>query len=249
VLGDLTAQEKSEVEKNLMLFPELRKELRQIEEAQETFLRQTAIEPPSFIKVKLFEEVSAAETKVVTISDNRSVFWRYAAAASISIAIVSSYLAYNYWSKWRKVSGDLTELVAQNQQIAKGYNDVNQRLNKLEQDIDIIGDSRFKRVIMSGTENAPGALASVYWNESSQEVFLRIQNMKQLSREHQYQLWAIIDGKPVDAGVFDATVTGLIKMKNVPDGAVTFAVTVERYGGNESPSLETMQMAGNVSKT
>jgi anti-sigma-K factor RskA len=72
--------------------------------------------------------------------------------------------------------------------------------------------------------------------------------MKALSQNQQYQLWAIIDGKPVDAGVFDGNVASLLKMKEIGTGAVTFAVTVEPRGGKQSPTLESMQVAGNVIK-
>jgi anti-sigma-K factor RskA len=102
---------------------------------------------------------------------------------------------------------------------------------------------------MTGTSNAPEALASVYWNQSSKQVYLRIQSMKDLAQENQYQLWAIIDGKPVDAGVFDAGMDGLIKMKDIGKGATTFAITIEPRGGRPTPALETMQVAGNVDKS
>jgi anti-sigma-K factor RskA len=72
--------------------------------------------------------------------------------------------------------------------------------------------------------------------------------MKTLAQENQYQLWAIVDGKPVDAGVFDGNLAGLLKMKNIPIGAVKFAVTVEPRGGKESPTLSTMQVIGDVIK-
>jgi anti-sigma-K factor RskA len=101
---------------------------------------------------------------------------------------------------------------------------------------------------MVGTPNSPEALASVYWNQTTKEVYLSLQNMKELSQENQYQLWALIDGKPVDAGVFDGNVAGLIRMKDIPAGAGTFAVTIERRGGVPSPTLSTMQVAGNVIK-
>jgi len=52
----------------------------------------------------------------------------------------------------------------------------------------------------------------------------------------------------VDAGVFDGNVAGLIHMKDIAQGAVTFAVTIEPRGGKISPTLETMQVAGIVSK-
>jgi anti-sigma-K factor RskA len=138
--------------------------------------------------------------------------------------------------------------VAQNQRIGQEYNQVNERLNKIETDLKVMDDPDFKRVVMKGTPNSPQSLASVYWNENSKEVYLSIQNMKELARENQYQLWAIIDGKPVDAGVFDGNVAGLLKMKNIGTGAVTFAVTIESRGGKPSPNLQTMQVAGNVDK-
>ncbi len=255
VLGDLSETERAEVENNLVQYPELREELRQIEETQERILMNASIQPRAAVKTALFEKIpetrfeAKTEAKVVAIENKSSAgFWRLAAAASITIAVISSYLAYNYWDKWKSTQSDLTALIAQNQRVAQDYNQVNDRLNKLETDLNIIDNPRFKRVIMKGTPAAPQALASVYWNESSQEVYLRIQNMKELARENQYQLWAIIDGKPVDAGVFDGNVAGLLKMKEVRKGAIMFAVTIEPRGGKTSPTLETMQVAGNVDK-
>jgi anti-sigma-K factor RskA len=72
--------------------------------------------------------------------------------------------------------------------------------------------------------------------------------MKALSLENQYQLWAIVDGKPIDAGVFDSNLSGLVKMKDITSGASTFAVTIEPRGGSVSPSLHTMQVVGNIVK-
>jgi anti-sigma-K factor RskA len=132
--------------------------------------------------------------------------------------------------------------------VAKDYNTVNQRLDQIENDLKVIDNPAFKRVVMKGTDQAPQAMASVYWNESSREVYLSIQSMKELSRESQYQLWAIIDGKPVDVGVFDGNIAGLIKMKEIGNGAAAFAVTIEPRGGKPAPTLETMQVVGNVIK-
>jgi len=68
-----------------------------------------------------------------------------------------------------------------------------------------------------------------------------------LSPEYQYQLWAMIDNQPIDLGIFEGgLVEGLIKMKDIGMGATVFTVTVEPRGGSETPSMETMQVAGNV---
>jgi anti-sigma-K factor RskA len=248
-MGELSEQERMEVEKNLQQYPALRDELAKIEETVEKVLMQTAVKPRAEVKAKLFEKINEkAETKVVPMRSNSFTGWRYATAASIAIALLSSYLAYNYWGKWKKSESNLTELIAQNQRIAQDYNNVNLRLDKMEMELKVTNNPDFTRVLMKGTPNAPQSLASVYWNAQTKEVYLSIQNMKELSKENQYQLWAIIDGKPVDCGVFDATLAGLLKMKEAFSSPTTFAVTIEPRGGKASPTLETMQVAGNLVK-
>lgn len=139
-------------------------------------------------------------------------------------------------------------MLAQNQRIAQDYSTVQNHLEEIETEVRITTNPDFERVVMKGTPNAPQSIASVYWNARTKEVYLSIQNMKALSKENQYQLWAIIDGKPVDCGVFDSSIAGLLKMKDASQFPTTFAVTIEPRGGKSSPSLETMQVAGNVAK-
>lgn len=251
VLGELTEQERAEFDKNLLLYPELRKELLLVEEAHEAFLMQAGVQPRPEVRDRILGDLDKSRsmsgvTPVSAVSSFR--FWPYAAAASFAVALMFSYLAFDYRNKWKKTSIELSQLIAENQQIAKNYNQVDQQLNKLQQDVQVLDNPTFRRIVMTGTENAPESSASVYWNDSTQEVYLRIHNMKKLARDNQYQLWAIIDGKPVDVGVFDANVAGLMKMKSISKGAVTFAVTIEPRGGKTSPTLESMQVAGNVTK-
>ena len=71
--------------------------------------------------------------------------------------------------------------------------------------------------------------------------------MHPLPKGKQYQLWALVDGKPVDAGLLDMEVasTTFQKVKNVMQ-AQTFAITIENVGGSESPTLSTLHVLGNV---
>lgn len=247
-LGELSEREQKEVEKNLAHYPELKAELSRIEENQEAFLIRAAVQPRALVKENIFKKIDERKPQAKLVSmpvSSQLNVWKYAAAASGALAIVSSFIAYTYYNKWRNTESDLSELIAQNQQIARDYNTVNQRLDKIESDVKVIDNPAFKRIVMKGTDNAPGAMAYVYWNENTKEVYLSIQNMRALANENQYQLWAIVDGKPVDAGVFDSTVAGLLQMKSL-DGVATFAVTIEPRGGRPSPSLETLQVIGNI---
>ena len=250
-LGELSANEKAEVEKNLAQYPALKNELTLIEETQEKLLQKIAVRPRPSVKESIFDKIDAKNSmaKVVQLppANSQITLWKYAAAASVVVALMTSYLAYNYYGRWRSSEDNLSNLMAQNQRMAQDYNTVNQRLDKIESDFEIIDNPAFSKVVMKGTPNAPEAVAYVYWNQNSNEVYLSVQSMKALSEENQYQLWAIVDGKPVDAGVFDSTIAGLIKMKDL-SGAAAFAVTIEPRGGKPTPSLETMQVVGNVIK-
>jgi anti-sigma-K factor RskA len=256
-LGSLSDQERAEVEANLSRYPELKAELQTIEEAQEAFLLRSAITPPGRVKERIMREIdfpsptamaethtTTQEARVVPISDESVKWWKAATAASIAIAVLASYLAFNYKGELNQTRERLDNLIAQNQQMAQDYNIVNQRLDQIENTIKIIDNPSYKRVIMKGTEAAPNALASIYWNESSSEVYLSIQQLRDLSQDQQFQLWAIVDGKPVDAGIFNTT-AGLIKMKDI-HRASAFAVTIEPKGGSASPTLSSMQVIGTI---
>ena len=72
-------------------------------------------------------------------------------------------------------------------------------------------------------------------------------NMPSNDQEHQYQLWAMVDGKPVDLGVFDSGTdsTGMKKMKSVKD-TQAFAVTLEPRGGSVDPTMDQMMAIGSI---
>lgn len=244
VLGELSESEMQEVDQMASKHPEIKAEIDLIELSFEKLAFKTAVKPKATVKEKLMQAIEE-ETPVIQMkSDAGSGWMRYAASVSVLVALSASILAYTYYNNWKNAEAELTSLIAQNQQIASDYNVVNQRLDKIEQDFNIVNSSAFSKVTMKGTDNAPDALADIYWNASTQEVYLSIQNLRELSQEQQFQLWAIIDGQPVDAGTFDLT-DGLLKMKSIA-GAAAFAVTIEPKGGSSNPSLETMQVVGNV---
>lgn len=251
VLDQLSKVERTEVEKMANDHAEVREEIELIELSIESIAFRSSKKPADHIKNNILEKIDVDEkdTPVVSIDRNESSspFLKYAAAASIVVAIGSSILAFNYWNKWRGAESKLSDLVAQNQQFAENYNTVNQQLDNLESAVAILDNSAYTRVELNGTDNSPESKATVYWNKSTEDVYLSIKGLKQLSQDQQYQLWAIIDGKPVDAGIFDLNSSGaLVQMKNTNPNAVAFAVTIEPRGGSEDPSLETMQVIGNV---
>ena len=76
-----------------------------------------------------------------------------------------------------------------------------------------------------------------------------ITNLPSPAADKQYQLWAIVDGAPVDMGVFDlASAETDTTFQNVPfiENPQAFAVTLEPKGGSTNPTLDQMYVVGNV---
>lgn len=250
VLDQLTLAERVEVEKIAHDHAVVREEIELIELSIEAIAFKSPVKPAGHLRSSILNKIEGKEndTPVISIDRNDSgSFLKYAAAASIIVALGSSILAFNYWNKWKGAENRLSDLIAQNEQFAENYNTVNQQLNNLENAVAVIDNSAYTRVVLNGTDKSPEAKATIYWNKTTEDVYLSIKNLKVISQDQQYQLWAIIDGKPVDAGVFDLSNSSmLVQMKSTNPNAVAFAVTIEPRGGSENPSLETMQVIGNV---
>ncbi len=254
-LDDLPQEERAAVAAMLAKHPELREELNTIEEGLEALAMETAIAPPADLKDSLFaaldevqpEETLAPEpeTKVVPLAPKKSYFWNYVAAASVSIALVSSLMAYDFYSRWQQSQAAYADVINSNELLANQNNKVNNELRKIEQDYGVLVNPDYDRVEMASVIQGQSFSASVYWNKKTEEAYLSIKELSELTAEQQYQLWAIVDGKPVSMGVFDLKTDALTQMTAVANAAM-FAVTIEPRGGSENPTLDAMQVAGEV---
>ena len=89
-------------------------------------------------------------------------------------------------------------------------------------------------------------MATVYWNTESKDVYLLVNKLPKPVPDKQYQLWAIVDGKPVDAGIFDMREgISFVKLKTIPK-AEAFAITLEKKGGSATPTMDAMYVMGKV---
>ena len=87
----------------------------------------------------------------------------------------------------------------------------------------------------------------VYWNPRHQQVYVDEVVLPVPPAGKQYQLWALEDGKPKDAGMIGVSdgKSGLQKMKNI-SSAQAFAVTLEPAGGSKAPTLEQLTVMGKI---
>jgi anti-sigma-K factor RskA len=257
VLGLASETEKAEFDKLCAQHPELVVARRDFEEGLERHASAQAMPPPAGVKVKVLEAIGDAPAgsahepvstnppKIITMENEKrgsSGMLRLLAAASVVLLVVLAWLTYQSHKQ-------NTELENSNAALKEKLNSAQSTLDKIVQEQTIVKDPNTTVVNMVGTKVAPKSSANVYWDSTNSNVYLVVKNMPKLPSEKQYQLWALIDGKPTDLGVFDATDDKVIlKMKNTKK-AQAFAITIEKQGGSPSPTLDSMQSLGKTLQT
>jgi anti-sigma-K factor RskA len=147
------------------------------------------------------------------------------------------------------VSQQNKDLSSTNDRLKERLDTAQSTLDRIVQEQSVVSDPNALVVNMVGTTAAPKSSANIYWDSTNTSVYLVVRNMPKLPSDKQYQLWALIDGKPRDLGVFDATDQRVIlKMKNTQK-AQAFAITIENKGGSPTPDLKRLQSMGKIMAT
>ncbi|WP_292009145.1 anti-sigma factor [Chryseobacterium sp.] len=178
-------------------------------------------------------EINIRETAIA--SDN---MWRkYAIAASVLflISILGNLLWINERSKDKIKIADLTT----------EKNSKNIALLKMQEKWKIVSGSHMQLIILKGVEKHPDSKAIIFWDQNTKEVYLNAEGLPQPPEGMQYQLWAISDGKPLNAGMYTPSKDTRIALSKIPE-AQAFAITLEKVGGNTTPTLENMFVIGNI---
>ncbi len=247
-LGALDAVEEQSIANLLQSNTELMQEYTAIANALGVYGKATSEVAPIAVLQKAKQQIEQEEKneKAVEVipmrAGNRAQMW--AIAASVFL-LASVGLNLKLGNDLSKVKQQYVALENQNQQMAANtvkLNQYNEETNKLIADI---SGGTMSRVYMGSTENFEGYESAVYWDKNSGKAILATNKLPTLSENEQYQLWAIVDGKPVDAGVFNPQ-DRIVQMLNIQGTAVAFAVTIEPKGGSVNPTTDKMVMLGNV---
>jgi anti-sigma-K factor RskA len=224
VLGLVSAEERIEFEKICAQYPEVIQARIAFEISLEKQAMQNAIAAPEGLKQKLFDAIGSSGNKINTVTPVRKMNWlKYAVAACL--VVLAGSLFWNY------------SLQQKNKELTKKLDESAETLAQLRQDIKVLqGNPAIKMARMEGTTISPQSYATVYWDTASHDVYLLVNNLPKPANDKQYQLWAFIDGKPVDMGLLDLSEKPLqlYRMKNAQT-AQAFAITLEKRGNGPIP--------------
>lgn len=221
VLGLASAEERREFEQYCEQFPELKRAREEFELTLEKQAQAHSISPDASLKKRILAEAGINPVVPLQPLVRRINGWKYAAAACIALLAGSIYLNLSLSRKNNALKGD--------------YLQVQALLSEVKKDVEMLrGRPDIKMAAMKGTPEAPLSYSTVYWDTTSHDVYLLINNLPKPADSLQYQLWAFADGKPVDLGFisdeyFVRQDKLLLKAKNARK-AEAFAISLEKKG-------------------
>lgn len=265
VLGDVTPNEKRQVEEMASKHPEIKAELDEIERSMELYAQENAVEPSENLRGRVLGSLltnlsddrnfskahpqkdndadDEDEDNIIAlpVQKKESGFYKYAFAASLALLVASTVALVNVYSKLQASNEQLVALQSDKQHFAN-------QVKLMDGELTVYRDTTYKLLRLKGTAKTPGSVLTVAFSPVHKKVVIDMANMKMPvnDKAHQYQLWALVGGKPVDLGVFDSaadTLTNIKEMKSLAS-ADAFAVTLEPRGGSVNPTMDQMMVIG-----
>ncbi len=230
--GLTSAEESQQVQQYVQAYPEVAAELAAIEAGMELYATATGVAPSEGIKEKIFERINDEQhgAKVISITGKDTpaaavpAGWKVAAAAAIILLMGSAALNIYLYNSNNKTTAQLQQ--AQN--TVAGLEEKNREMDTY---LEMVRNRYSTPVSLTGlTPQAADATAKVYWIKNTGDVYVDASTLPEAPAGKQYELWAIVDGKPVNAGIIVQTNSGkayhIQKMKAF--GAVqAFAISIE----------------------
>jgi anti-sigma-K factor RskA len=219
----------------------------------ETALLQDAVAPPAVIKGRIEETLRAEresyQNNTTGIEEDetpvrRMNLWKWMAAASVLLLLGTAFWAFSLYNR----NKELQNVAQENSSLQNRLDQITAQLNTLKDDAAMLQKPGVRMAALKGTGASPNSYVTVYWDTTSKDAYLMINNLPAPASDQQYQLWALLDGKPVDMGVFNYEIRQeklLVKTKGVQN-AQAFAITLEPKGGSPNPTLEKMYVVGKL---
>ncbi|MDZ4793100.1 MAG: anti-sigma factor [Bacteroidota bacterium] len=236
VMGMCSPEEEKELELLRRQHPALHDAVLQYETELEANMQKNSTLPPADVDNRILQSLDALQTPVIDINKNKKnrQWLRPVAAASILLLAVSAFYNYTFLKKIK------------NQELAL-KSSPGTAATLPAADYIILNKPTITPVAMYGVGTHAICRCTMFWDKSTGKMYIIIHHLPKSSAAKDYQLWAEVDGKPVNVGIIKDEIRGrFIEMPNVPAGSIAFTVTLENAGGTTRPTVEETYLSGKI---
>ena len=238
VLGLCTTEEAKELEQLRSQYPELKEAILQYEIELEEKMMKDSILPSAETDEKILRSLEALQTPVIPIVQKNNLitinWYKTLAAASVLLLVVCTYFIYSLNTEKNKLE----------QELEASKNDYE---SLPPEDYKIMKDPSITPIAMYGVGIHSICRCTMFWDKKTGKMYIMIHHLVESTDAKDYQLWAMVDGKPVSVGIINDEIRGrFIELQNVPGGANAFTVTLETAGGSTVPTEENTFLYGKI---
>lgn len=236
VLGLTSPEETNLVEHFISLYPDIRKEANDLQQAMEDYAKQYAIMPPRRLKNKILSEISPKKQNKWQLPRLSAI--QLPPLVVYSLFIIATFgLVYSLWNQQR-LSSEVSKYRTQ-------YEGLLQQQGSMEQWIGFIQHEKTHVIHLQGTPIANGAHAVAYWNEIAQKACVNLVEMPAIPEDKQYQIWADVHGEMINLGLLTAQKKQFQDILFIKD-ANSLNITLEPKGGSQHPTVNLLMVNGHI---
>ncbi|MCA0153574.1 anti-sigma factor [Winogradskyella vincentii] len=236
LLGELNADQCNEIEKLLASDPELKAKYDLLEQDFESMGLENAIEPPVEVKsniLKLVSKTTIPKAKVIKLySGGNDKYYLGIAASVAGLLLVGSIWMFSQLSE---VKQQLNTVESTNSELNNTIDKLNKELNSNTTLYATLSHPDTEQYILKGNTLMPEGKVVSYVNHTTKSVVINAEKLPDLDAEHDYQMWADVEGEMINMGVISKD-KNLLAM-NYIDHAESLNITIEPAGGNDHPTV------------
>ena len=214
--------------------------------AEMAFLGPDSI-PSKSVKENILKTIKEPDSDS-SVANTHTMRWYKIAVAASFIFIISTLGLFLYTQSLESDLADRSLTISEQRNTIQRLETEVQRKEEL---LTILEAREVDLVVMDGlAEVTPNGYGKVVWDKQNGLALLQVANLPSVPSDKDYQLWFIVNGQPVSAGVFainDPTRDNFFKIEELQssanDGA--FAITMEPKGSVPQPTGD-MYLLGNM---
>lgn len=246
VYGLLDENQNIEVAEMSKKNPEIETEIVSIEKAilnlSSSFSPFLSVE--NFAKIKSKLEIKHG--KVIDLKPKKT--FKYIGWATAAVLLLSVGYLYNQQISFEN---QIVNLETQKSKLNEVIVSTEIKSKQNYQALEVIRDTKNTIVALDGQTISPKSSAKVYWNKSSQKVFIDATGLPSPPEGMVYQIWSLKLKPsliPTSIGLlsnFDNNENHVFEVSNTGD-AEAFGITLEPAGGSKTPTMEQLYALGTV---
>lgn len=235
ICGALSERETREIALLADLNADLREELSRIENDLVNYAESFEKAPSQQTLDKVLKNIKSGNKTFQVDFKTNHFNWMYA-AAFVVILLMSGAIFY-FWNQTKNLQQQLQIMAPLQDSVNVLKNKITQNASQLEF-LNRSSTRKYKLVGVDGNDSSDQFIL-IYWCSIKKDLSVSPGNLPHPPTGMQYQLWAMVNEKPVSIGLMNMEE---LQSMNKTYHAEAFLVTLEKEGGAAAPSMDQLKV-------